>query len=80
MAGRTYRNVLTQLHIPTHHPWQTFINVVACPEGLEALFQAFPNVKVFTGAVDASLNADRYIVPGLGDFGDRFYGTSLSHA
>jgi uracil phosphoribosyltransferase len=47
----------------------TFISVVACPEGLEALFRRYPGVKVFTGAVDVGLNENRYIVPGLGDFG-----------
>jgi uracil phosphoribosyltransferase len=47
----------------------TFVCVVACPEGLEAIFRAHPGIKVFTGAVDVGLNAQRYIVPGLGDFG-----------
>ena len=52
--------------------------MVACPEGLEALFAAHPKVKVFTGAVDVGLNSAKYIYPGLGDFGDRFYGTESS--
>ena len=51
------------------------MSVVACPEGLDALFRAHPNVKVFTGAVDSGLNSAKFIVPGLGDFGDRYYGT-----
>ena len=58
-------------------PPQTFVNVVACPEGLEALFAAYPKVKVFTGAVDVGLNSAKFIYPGLGDFGDRYFGTSL---
>jgi len=53
----------------------TFLNVVACPEGLSKLAKDFPEVKVVTGCVDPYLNDDKYIVPGLGDFGDRYYGT-----
>lgn len=53
-----------------------FLNVVACPEGLDALFAAYPKVQVVTGAVDSHLNGQRYIVPGLGDFGDRYFGTT----
>lgn len=53
-----------------------FLNVVACPEGLDALFNAFPAVKVVTGSIDSHLNGQRYIVPGLGDFGDRYFGTT----
>jgi uracil phosphoribosyltransferase len=45
--------------------------VLASPEGLEAVHEAFPEVVVVTGEVDAGLNHDKYIVPGLGDFGDR---------
>lgn len=53
-----------------------FLNVVACPEGLDALFAAHPKVLVVTGAVDTRLNEQKYIVPGLGDFGDRYFATS----
>ena len=53
-----------------------FLNVVACPEGLDALFAAHPKIKVVTGAVDSHLNSSKYIVPGLGDFGDRYFGTT----
>jgi uracil phosphoribosyltransferase len=53
-----------------------FLNVVACPEGLDALFAAHPGVTVVTGAVDSHLNENKYIVPGLGDFGDRYFGTT----
>lgn len=52
-----------------------FVNVVACPEGLARIQRDFPDVTIVTAAVDEGLNASRYIVPGLGDFGDRFYGT-----
>ena len=53
-----------------------FLNVVACPEGLDALFTAHPHIKVVTGAVDSYLNSSKYICPGLGDFGDRYFGTT----
>jgi uracil phosphoribosyltransferase len=52
-----------------------YVNVVACPEGLAALAAAWPQVTVVTAAVDSHLNDSKYIVPGLGDYGDRYFGT-----
>lgn len=52
-----------------------FLNLICAPEGIEALIKEFPEVKVVTGAVDQYLNEERFIVPGLGDYGDRYYGT-----
>lgn len=52
-----------------------FVNVVACPEGLGRLAEAYPLVRVVTTAVDPKLNEHKYIVPGLGDFGDRYFDT-----
>jgi len=52
-----------------------FLNVVCCPEGLQAVKTAHPEVKIVTCAVDEGLDERKYIVPGLGDFGDRFFGT-----
>jgi uracil phosphoribosyltransferase len=52
-----------------------FINLLACPEGLHTIFDSFPRVRIVTGAVDQGLNEKSYIVPGLGDFGDRYFGT-----
>jgi len=52
-----------------------FLNVVACREGLLRLNKEFPKVRVLTCAVDSHLNDDKYLVPGLGDFGDRYYRT-----
>jgi uracil phosphoribosyltransferase len=49
--------------------------VVAAPEGVERLEQNFPNLRVFAAALDRELNDRKYILPGLGDFGDRLYGT-----
>ena len=52
-----------------------FICLVAAPEGVDALRKAHPNVEIYTAALDEKLNEDAYIVPGLGDAGDRLYGT-----
>lgn len=49
--------------------------IVAAPEGIAALEAHFPTVHIFTPVVDTGLNAHKFIVPGLGDFGDRLYGT-----
>ncbi len=52
-----------------------FVCVVAAPQGIDFLEAAHPDVPIVTGAVDRELNEKRYICPGLGDFGDRLYGT-----
>lgn len=52
-----------------------FVCVVSCPQGIEALQEAYPEVPITTAAVDAGLNLQSYIVPGLGDAGDRYFGT-----
>lgn len=49
--------------------------IIAAPEGIQAIEQEFPNVQIYTAAVDEKLNAQKFIVPGLGDFGDRYFGT-----
>jgi uracil phosphoribosyltransferase len=48
---------------------------VAAPEGVARLEESFPKLSIFTAALDRELNARSYILPGLGDFGDRLYGT-----
>lgn len=53
----------------------TFVSVISAPEGVARLQKDHPDVDIYTGAVDSHLNELRYIVPGLGDFGDRLYGT-----
>ena len=52
-----------------------FICVLACPPGIETLEQAHPDVPIITAAIDPELNRAGYIVPGLGDAGDRYFGT-----
>jgi uracil phosphoribosyltransferase len=50
--------------------------IVAAPEGVELLVKADPSLLIFTCALDRELNERKYIVPGLGDFGDRYFGTA----
>ncbi|OFO54361.1 uracil phosphoribosyltransferase [Nosocomiicoccus sp. HMSC059G07] len=53
----------------------TFICLIAAPEGVKALEEAHPDVDIYIGALDDSLDENSYIVPGLGDAGDRLFGT-----
>jgi len=52
------------------------ICIVAAPEGVALVEQHHPDVEVYTPVIDRQLNSHKYIVPGLGDFGDRLYGTT----
>ena len=52
-----------------------FMCIIAAPEGIEAMHKAHPDVDVYVGALDEKLNDHGYIVPGLGDAGDRIFGT-----
>lgn len=52
-----------------------FANCLACPEGISAVRNAHPEVPIITAACDSHLNENAYIVPGLGDAGDRIFGT-----
>lgn len=53
------------------------MNLVAAPEGIEAFSAVHPDVDIYVGAIDKGLNDQSYIVPGLGDAGDRIFGTML---
>ena len=52
-----------------------FVCLLAAPEGIRHFREAHPDVPIFTAAIDSHLNEHGYIVPGLGDAGDRMYGT-----
>jgi len=52
-----------------------FMCIIAAPEGLKRLHEAHPDVQIYVGALDRELNEDAYICPGLGDAGDRIFGT-----
>ena len=51
------------------------VSIVAAPEGIATLERAHPDVDIVTATIDRELNASAYILPGLGDFGDRLFGT-----
>ena len=53
----------------------TLMCLVGCPEGIQAVQAAHPDVNIYIAAIDKELNENKYIVPGLGDAGDRLYGT-----
>lgn len=53
----------------------TFLCVIAAPEGVDKLAKAHPDIKIFIGNLDRELNENAYICPGLGDAGDRIFGT-----
>ena len=62
--------------IKTYHPKSIkFMGIIAAPEGLEALTSAHPDVDIYCAALDEKLDEHCYIVPGLGDAGDRIFGT-----
>ena len=52
-----------------------FVCIVAAPEGIKAIAEANPDIEIFCGVVDKCLNENGYIMPGLGDAGDRIFGT-----
>ena len=52
-----------------------FVCVLACPLGIETVIGAHPEIEIVAAAVDPELNKSGYIVPGLGDAGDRYFGT-----
>jgi len=49
--------------------------IVAAPEGIERLKNVHPDIHIYTADIDSNLNRSKFIVPGLGDFGDRYFGT-----
>jgi uracil phosphoribosyltransferase len=54
----------------------SFVNLVSCPEGITLFHQELPDVPIYTASIDAGLDENAYIIPGLGDAGDRYFGTT----
>jgi uracil phosphoribosyltransferase len=54
-----------------------FINLITVPEGITAVCQRYPKVRIVTSAIDERLNENAYMMPGIGDFGDRYFGTDM---
>ena len=53
----------------------TMLNIIGCPEGIKAVTEAHPDVDIYMASCDERLNEHAYIIPGLGDAGDRIFGT-----
>ncbi len=73
-TGGSAIDAITQ--IKEYHPKSIkFMGIIAAPEGMMALTEAHPDVDIYCAALDEKLNDHKYIVPGLGDAGDRIFGT-----
>jgi len=72
-TAKTAVNLLRQLNVSEHQI--TFTCVIASPEGLKNLQHTHPNIKIVTGVIDLGLNEKAYIIPGMGDAGDRYFAT-----
>jgi len=73
-TGGSLVHLLRQI-VPKKPKQIIIVSVVAAGEGVQVLEKEFPGVKVYTAALDEKLNDKKYIVPGLGDYGDRYFGT-----
>jgi uracil phosphoribosyltransferase len=65
--------VLLQKGVSEHNI--IFVNLISVAQGIDAVHRRFPKVKIVTSAIDEKLNDNAYMIPGIGDFGDRFFGT-----
>ncbi|KAJ3329062.1 Uridine-cytidine kinase-like 1 [Blyttiomyces sp. JEL0837] len=65
--------VILDHDVPEEHI--IFLSLIAAPQGLHAVANAFPNVRIITSEIDPELSEDFHIVPGFGNFGDRYFGT-----
>ncbi|KAL9157390.1 hypothetical protein ABFS82_08G002400 [Erythranthe guttata] len=55
-----------------------FLNLIAAPEGIHTVCSKFPRLKIVTSEIDTTLNKDMQVIPGMGEFGDRYFGTATS--
>ena len=69
------REAINTLLKPIEELRGKFVCIIAAPEGLSKLHEAHPDVQIYVGNLDRELNANAYICPGLGDAGDRIFGT-----
>ncbi|KAG6526322.1 hypothetical protein ZIOFF_016305 [Zingiber officinale] len=53
-----------------------FLNLISAPQGLHAVCKRFPRVKIVTSEIELGLNSNSQVVPGMGEFGDRYFGTN----
>lgn len=65
--------LLMQKGVPESHI--IFLNLISAPEGIHAVCKRFPLLKIVTSEIDTALNEEFRVVPGMGEFGDRYFGT-----
>ncbi|KAF9604246.1 hypothetical protein IFM89_004952 [Coptis chinensis] len=65
--------LLIQKGVPESHI--IFLNLISAPEGIHCVCKRFPSLKIVTSEIDASLNEEFRVIPGMGEFGDRYFGT-----
>ena len=68
--------VLIRDGVPEEHI--VFVNLLSAPEGIAAVRERYPRVRMVTSSIEERLNENAYMLPGIGDFGDRFFGTDLT--
>ena len=73
-TGGSLVHLLRQI-LPKKPKQIIIVSVIAAPEGVALIEKEFPNVKIYTAALDKGLDDKKFIVPGLGDYGDRYFGT-----
>ena len=62
-----------------HEEQMVFVNVLASPQGLDRITKAHPKLSIVTSSIERALNDQAYMLPGIGDFGDRYFGTTQRH-
>jgi uracil phosphoribosyltransferase len=67
--------VLRERGVPERHI--VFVNLLSAPEGITVVRERFPDVRMVTSSIEERLNENAYMLPGIGDFGDRYFGTDL---
>jgi uracil phosphoribosyltransferase len=75
-GGSAYETIKVYLEKGIREEHITFVCVIGAPEGVKKLTEAFPKIKIIMACLDEKLNEKAYIVPGLGDAGDRFFNTN----
>lgn len=68
-------DVLLGEGVPAEHI--VFVNLLSAPEGIAAVRERFPRVRMVTSSIEERLNENAYMLPGIGDFGDRYFGTDV---
>lgn len=76
-GGTALAAIQVLLHANVAEENIVFINLLTAPEGIAAVCRRYPNVRFVTSAIETRLNENAYMMPGIGDFGDRYFGTDI---